>query len=191
MQRTLLAITTFAFLLALSFGCASKAAHEADLIFQHFSADSEENVEKKYEDGKTDSGAAIQIVSYSYLTKKPVLAYKQKVNEFFIGRGYTQAINLSTPNEFSLVYDGLNGKIRVEILAEVALPPASEMTQIPKDSLSAPTEVVDAAKREASEEPKSGDKGPIQGIGASSKDKELKAPEPPSDIHRITIKISY
>ena len=175
-------------LCAVSAACGSKARKEAEFLQANLTQNAKSEVEIKTTTGTSTTGNAIQIVTLSFLTNEDVAAYRDKVNDLLIERAYAQAMNLSTPNEFSVAYDGLEGKIHVEILAEVALPVASEMTQLPADEM--PKE----AAKQPPEEPLDDKRSPSQGIGASGRKVETTTPiepETPTDIHKITIKISY
>lgn len=180
-----------AIILAATAACGSKTRKEAEFLQANLTQGAKSEVETKTTTGTSTTGNAIQIVTLSFLTNEDISAYRDKVNDMLIGRGYAQAMNLSTPNEFSVAYDGLDGKIHVEVLAEVALPGASEMTQLPAEDL--PKEEAKKAP-EPPKEPVDENQPPQQGIGASGKKDEVvgpKEPETPTDIHKITIKISY
>lgn len=172
--------------------CVSKARKEAEFLQANLTQSAKSEVETKTTTGTSRTGNAIQIVTFSFLTNEDVFAYRDKTNALLIGRGYTQAMNLSTPNEFSVAYDGLEGKIHVEVLAEVALPGASEMTQLPAEDL--PKEEAKMPSEPPKEAVEENQLPPQQGIGASGKKDEATAPketETPTDVHKITIKISY
>ncbi len=173
-----------------SMGCASKARKEAEFLQAALKQDAKGPVETKISYGTSTAGIAIQTVTISFLIDIGVLTYRDTVNALFLSRGYTQAMNLSTPNEFSIAYGGLDGKIYVEILAEVALPSAAEMTQLPEEDM--PKEPSKDA-HDAPTMPPSDAKPPISinGIGARNKKEKDTKPKDPKNIHRVTIKISY
>ncbi len=191
MFKRLTAYMLLAVLVAATAVCGSKTRKEAEFLQANLTQGAKSKVEIKTTTGTSTTGNAIQIVILSFMTNEDVSAYRDKTNELLIGRGYTQAMNLSTPNEFSVAYDGLEGRIHVEVLAEVALPGASEMTQLPAEDL--PKEEAKKAP-EPPKEPVDENQPPLQGIGASGKKDEVavpKGPETPTDVHKITIKISY
>lgn len=191
MLKGLTAYIFLAVLCAATAACGSKVRKEAEFLQANLTQGAKSEVASKTTTGTSTTGNAIQIVTLSFLTNEDVSAYRDKINELLIGRGYTQAMNLSTPNEFSLAYDGLEGRIHVEVLAEVALPGASEMTQLPAEYL--PKEEAKKAP-EPPQKPVDENEAPQQGIGAGAKKDEPASPQEPkipTEVHKITIKISY
>jgi hypothetical protein len=180
-----------ALLCAATTACGSKVSKEAEFLQANLTQGAKSKVETKTTAGTSTTGNAIQIVTLSFLTNEDISDYRSKVNDLLIGRGYSQAMNLSTPNEFNIAYDGLEGRIHAEVLAEVALPPSGGMTDLPKEDLpkEPPSKAVEPPK-----EPLDGGKAPPKGIGAQGEAEKPSTPEgpmTPTDIHKITIKISY
>jgi len=114
-------------------------------------------------------------VTLIFLIDDEVFEYRGYVNTFLLDRGYAQARNISTPTEFSIAYDGLEGLIRVEVMAEVALPSSSSLTDLQE---TAPPEFERALPPQAT--------GPGDAV-----DKNVQPALPEPKYHRVTIKINY
>ncbi len=133
------------------------------------------DLERIVKQGVSKTGRDIQIVTIVFLIDEPVFEYRDQSNAYLLDRGYTQSMNLSTPTEFSIAYNGPEGLIYIEVMAEVALPPESLLTGLPEQ---APTEPEDGLPPP--------DTSPDEGI-----DDGAEPPLPAPDFHRVTIKISY
>ncbi|OGK09170.1 MAG: hypothetical protein A2Y63_06350 [Candidatus Riflebacteria bacterium RBG_13_59_9] len=167
--RLVSSVVVIGLLTGLLAGCnRPHTRNEAALLEEELTQPAANGIERSVKQEVSTTGRDIQTVTLVFLIAEPVFDYRDRVNSFLLGRGYCQALNVATPSEFNLIYDGLNGFMRVQVLAEVALPPASEMTQIPP--LEPPEAVIPDEMSENEAEPTS----PAE-----------------DDYHRITLKISY
>jgi hypothetical protein len=177
--------------------CASTHSRkEALLVEKELTKAAKNTPERKTTSETSTTGRAIQTTTINFLTDQPVFQYRDASNKFLLGRGYSQAMNLSTPDEFSMTYDGLEGLIHVEILAEVALPPGSKMTELPPDDLPKPgTPALGVASPPKPTQPPQGDDKGAEGNQTQPVNPTQPAhpvePPTPTNIHKITIKISY
>jgi hypothetical protein len=180
--------------LLLLISCASTHSRkEALLIEKELTKAAKNTPELQITSETSTTGRAIQMTTISFLIDQPVFQYRDASNKFLLDRGYSQAMNLSTPDEFNMTYDGLEGLIHVEILAEVALPPGSKMTDLPPEDLPKP----EAPGAGATSLPKP--PVPLQGDGKGEEGNQANPaqstqpvePPAPTNIHKITIKISF
>jgi hypothetical protein len=183
--------------LLLLISCASsRPRNEALLVEKELTKAAKNAPERKTASETSTTGRAIQTTTISFLTDQPVFQYRDASNKFLLGRGYSQAMNLSTPDEFSMTYDGLEGLIHVEILAEVALPSGSKMTELPPEDLPKPGSPASGAASPPNQpQPPQGDGRGAEGNETQSSNPtepaQLTEPPTPTNIHKITIKISY
>ena len=125
------------------------------------------DLDRSVKQGVSTTGHDIQIITLVFLIDEPVFEYRDMINTYLLGRGYAQARNISTPTEFSIAYDGLDGLIRVEAMAEVALPPASSLTELQE---TAPL---------------------VTGDSSETLDNGLEPVPSEPEYHRVTLKINY
>jgi len=169
--RIALSVFLLAVVLVASLTCSGRRLQsEAELVEAELTKPLVGELERSVKQGVSTSGRDIQTVTLVFLIDDPVFEYRDHVNAFLLDRGYAQARNISTPTEFSIAYDGLDGLIRVEVMAEVALPPASSLTGLPEPEGGLPPP----------------DTSRDQGVDDGEE------PSPPAlDYHRVTIKINY
>ena len=132
------------------------------------------DLERSVKQGVSTTGRDIRIVTLVFLIDESVFEYRDLVNAFLLDRGYAQARNISTPTEFSIAYDGMDGLIRVEVMAEVALPPASSLTSLQDTVPSGPQGALPPTTRDSGEAVDNGEKS-----------------SPETEYHRVTVKINY
>ncbi len=153
--------------------CAGRRIHsEAALVEAELTKRAVGDLERTVKQGVSTSGRDIKIVTSIFLIDQPVFDFREEVNTFLLDRGYAQSSNISTPTEFSVSYDGLNGLIHVEIMAEVAQPPSSFPTELPEPETGGTTPSPDSLETDAD-------------------NNESKPAKGDSSYHRVTVQISY
>jgi len=169
---TVFALAILAGLLCVPACSRSHPRDEAALLEAELTVPALTKPERSVSWGKSTTGRDIQTVTITFLIDQPVFQYREHVNSFLLARGYTQALNITTPGEFSLVYDGLEGNLRVEVMAEMAATPASPLPQLPADT--------------------GADAGPPSSTPEDSNDNAQAEPAPPETPYRkVTVRISF
>ena len=174
--RIALSVLLLAAVLITALTCTGRRLQEeAETIGAELSKPVVGDLERSVKQGVSTTGRDIQIVTLVFLIDEPVFEYRDHANAYLLDRGYVQARNISTPTEFSIAYDGLEGLIRVEIMAEVALPPTSSLTFLQETAPSNPESSLPSATPDSSEVEDNG---------------EMQLP-PETEYHRVTITINY
>jgi hypothetical protein len=170
--RIILAALLLASILAVALACAGRRIHdEAATVEAKLTRSAIGDIERLVKPGVSTSGRDIDIVTAVFLIDQPVFEFRDFVNDFLLGRGYAQSSNISTPSEFSIGYDGFEGLVHVEVMAEVAQPPSTFPTELPEpeDSRTMPPVGTEAGEDSSEGEPADSDIG----------------------YHRVTLQISY